>query len=76
MNRGGVIAAVLVMLCLASLAAGAEAGAPSYGPHVRAATLDTTNVQESSGVAGSPRRPDLLWTHNDSGGAPRVWRFG
>jgi hypothetical protein len=30
-------------------------------------------VGESSGLAESPRRPGLFWTHNDSGGEPSLY---
>ncbi len=44
-----------------------------YGAHALVATLDTTEVQESSGLATSHHSDTLFWTHNDSGAAgPRV----
>jgi len=39
------------------------------------ATLQTEALTESSGLAFSHRRPDRLWTHNDSGGKPRLYAF-
>ena len=35
--------------------------------------LANTQVIESSGVTFSQRRDDVLWTHNDSGDAPRLF---
>jgi hypothetical protein len=37
--------------------------------------LDCKELQESSGVAVSGYDPDLIWTHNDSGGTPRIYLF-
>ncbi|MFW6153818.1 MAG: hypothetical protein ACOC95_01220 [Planctomycetota bacterium] len=37
------------------------------------ATLEQTAIDESSGIATSRRHADLLWTHNDSGDAPRLF---
>lgn len=35
--------------------------------------IDSAQVDESSGLARSRRSADLLWTHNDSGGAAEVY---
>ena len=43
--------------------------APYAGP-LAAGTLELPAKHESSGLAVSRRMPDILWTHNDSGGAP------
>lgn len=37
--------------------------------------LANTQVIESSGLAASQRRDDVLWTHNDSGDTPRLFAF-
>lgn len=44
-----------------------------YGEHAEAALLDSADVQESSGLIASRTSPGIYWTHNDSGGTPRVW---
>ncbi len=46
-----------------------------YGPHNLAAALDTSQVQESSGVVPSRMNANLYWTNEDSGAGPRVWVF-
>ena len=33
-------------------------------------------IGESSGLAGSPSHPDVLWTHDDSGNPPRLFALG
>lgn len=35
--------------------------------------LECKELTESSGVAASLGNPDLVWTHNDSGGKPRLY---
>ncbi|MCA9151330.1 MAG: hypothetical protein KDA92_18590, partial [Planctomycetales bacterium] len=46
-----------------------------YAPADKLADLANQEIIESSGVARSIRRPGLLWTHNDSGGAARLYLF-
>ncbi len=46
-----------------------------YGPPRKLAELEDQRIDESSGMACSHRRPDLFWTHNDSGDEPRVYAF-
>ena len=38
--------------------------------------LDDARITESSGLAVSSRHSGVLWTHNDSGGGPRVYAVG
>ena len=38
--------------------------------------MASTALTEVSGLAASRRHPDLLWTHNDSGGEPEVMAVG
>lgn len=40
------------------------------------ATLANTRINESSGLACSRRYENVFWTHNDSGGGPRLYAFG
>lgn len=40
-----------------------------------AVVLRGHDVTESSGLAFSHRRPDRIWTHNDSGDGPRIFAF-
>ncbi len=35
--------------------------------------LQDKNIGEASGLAASQRRPDVLWTHNDSGAKARIY---
>jgi len=66
---------------LAALAATAVLGGPgrALAAGGRAAVLFTIRdprITESSGLAASLRHPGVLYTHNDSGDAPRVFALG
>lgn len=64
--------AILLSLCC-PLAVFADWNTHIYGTHIEAALLDSADVPESSGLVASRTSPDIFWTHNDSGNAPRVW---
>ncbi|HEY0051242.1 MAG TPA: hypothetical protein VGB68_18245 [Pyrinomonadaceae bacterium] len=36
-------------------------------------TIDSDEISESSGLVNSPCQPDVLWTHNDSGGSAFIF---
>lgn len=67
--------APLAVLCIACAPGGTpDDGAP--GPVCRVAQPPTPladELAETSGVAASRTRPELLWTHNDSGSDPRLF---
>jgi hypothetical protein len=69
--------AALVVTTLGSfawLATGCERRPVATLTHI--ASLGVAAVDEASGLAPSRRSPDLLWTHNDSDGAPVLYAFG
>lgn len=39
------------------------------------ATLETSKVDEASGLAASRSQPGIWWTHNDSGGKAEIYAF-
>lgn len=51
----------------------ALAGEPSFVGPIAAGTLEAPPRQEASGLAASRRAADILWTHDDSGGAPVLY---
>jgi hypothetical protein len=65
-----VLAISLVWACSA-LATRGQISAPPPG----AVLLKCNEVTESSGLARSRLRENVLWTHNDSGDAPRLFAF-
>src|SRR5215207_9736579 len=63
-------------LCSGAIAATAPVTAaeqPTYIGPLAAGSLQAPPKQESSGLAISRRSPDILWTHDDSGGAPVLY---
>ncbi|HUF03391.1 MAG TPA: hypothetical protein VMM38_04370 [Aridibacter sp.] len=46
-----------------------------YGRPEVIARIDSKMIDESSGLTASKCNPDVLWTHNDSGGGPYVFAF-
>jgi hypothetical protein len=69
---GRALAAVALFSGLAPLVSVAAAELTFVGP-VAAGTLEAPPRQETSGLAVSRRSADLLWTHDDSGGAPMLY---
>lgn len=61
------------MISLASASALAEDTCPGWKGGELIAHLSDPEVAESSGLADSWRRDDLLWTHNDSGYEPVLY---
>jgi hypothetical protein len=58
---------------IAATALAATAEKQSYVGPLAAGSLQAPPRQESSGLAISRRSPDILWTHDDSGGAPVLY---
>ena len=79
-------ACVLLHVCLMAQTPGLSAGPPQGNSTpasvadpsgvVDVVFLDDAEVTESSGLAISRRREGFFWTHNDSGGASRLYAFG
>ncbi len=69
--------AFLALPCLAAVSETAsKVAAPvRYGKPRKVATLANQKVCESSGLAASRLKGGLFWTHNDSGGGPRIYAF-
>lgn len=61
-----------LLISVAVFLAGAFAARPESNAVVY---LANAQVIESSGLAFSQRRNDVLWTHNDSGDIPRLFAF-
>jgi hypothetical protein len=45
----------------------------TYGLPRHLGDLSNSQINESSGIAVSQRRPDVFWTHNDSGDVARIF---
>ena len=46
--------------------------APFSLPEI-AGDIQTSDIQESSGIVASRAHASALWTHNDSGGEPKIY---
>lgn len=68
------IATPLLLFCSAQARANPLCDEPRQRGE-RVATLSEEDIDESSGLAASWLSDDLLWTHNDSGDAARLWAF-
>lgn len=62
----------LVIVLLATSVA-AFAADPTFTGPFAAGKLEAPPNQEASGLAASRRSKDILWTHDDSGGAPMLY---
>lgn len=65
--------AILLAFSWAVAAAGTITSEPHFAPPVPASALAEPRNREASGLAASRRTPNLLWTHNDSGGEPVLY---
>lgn len=45
----------------------------TYGTPVSSKLIDDIQLREASGLAASPLNPEVVWTHNDSGGGSRLF---
>lgn len=75
--QSAAIAALILLLVMAQtprLSAEESADSDPSGV-VDVVSLDDSELNESSGLAVSRRRPTHFWTHNDSGGKARLYAF-
>jgi len=65
---------ILICGCSGPDSEGAETAAGAVPATLAfAGNLEDKNIAEASGLAASQRRPDILWTHNDSGAKARLY---
>jgi hypothetical protein len=73
---GYVFAGCCAILLVVLPAAGEAKAEPiAYGPMQVVGQLDDPRIKESSGLDASQVSLDQLWTHNDSGGQAKLYRF-
>ena len=70
----------VAMVVAAVLGASGAAGLAQQAAHVvctdaQVILLEDLDITESSGLVASASQPDVLWTLNDSGAAPRLYAF-
>jgi hypothetical protein len=74
-RRGRAVATAALLAAGGAALAPAALASPSAGPTdrpVRVTTVRDPRIAESSGLAVSPTKPDVLWTVNDSGSGPLI----
>jgi len=69
------LALVAALAATASLVADGSATRLEYAAARELAKLEHPAINESSGLAAGRINPDVFWTHNDSGGGPRLFAF-
>lgn len=74
MIRYQVVAAIVACLLIGPFAVSAEPTAVEL-VHDVVQLIGTAELTESSGMAFSTRDPNCIWTHNDSGGDPKLYAF-
>jgi hypothetical protein len=79
-----VIPIIIVAVCLSSCSGISFGGSEhasidpvtsSFGDAEIIATIESTSIKESSGLAVSKCQDNVFWTHNDSGGGPFLYAF-
>jgi hypothetical protein len=71
--RLAALVGLCLCLCLCAGLAAAPPAAAQEGEGEVALRLEDPRIRESSGLALSRRHPEVLWTHNDSGDAARLF---
>ncbi len=64
---------VAVFLFLANTSCGARIREDLFGPAQDAGIVTASQITEASGIVASRKNPGVIWVHNDSGDAPRVF---
>jgi hypothetical protein len=64
-----------VVLAMAGSSCASSTDGPRFAPALKTGTVETPLVKEASGILASRKNPGVLWVHNDSGDAPRLYAF-
>ena len=75
-NRVAARAGAAIALAGASVAVFAPAASAAGKDDRVAFTIRDQRITESSGLAASTRHPGVVYTHNDSGGVPKIFALG
>lgn len=63
----------VVLLCAAIMTLQVEAACPQFSPVQQTGTIESSLINEVSGITASRRNPSVLWVHNDSGDSAHVY---
>ena len=72
-SRGNFLCVLQLIAASAFIRLTSVAAEPTFTGPLAAGTLEAPPKQEGSGLAASHRNKNLLWTHDDSGGAPVLY---
>lgn len=72
-ERASACTAILALAAATGCPREDEATCPACPDPESRGTVETPALDELSGIAASGRRDDVLWAHNDSGDAPRIF---
>ncbi len=73
MRESSVLYFTLLPCALAGLSCGSLAWSGEFAAGTEAGVVQSLLIQEASGIVASRKNPGLLWVHNDSGDAARVF---
>lgn len=73
MRESTVLHITLLLCACAGLSCGSLAWSGEFAPGVEAGIVQSSLIQEASGIAASRKNVGVLWVHNDSGDAARVF---
>ena len=73
MRRPRVFAAVLLSLALLGFSCASFGKSEDFLPARAAGAVQSDLITEASGIVAGRRSPGVLWVHNDSGDAPRIY---
>jgi hypothetical protein len=66
-------ALVLLMVSSSLLLCGRALAVPKFQNGFSTGTMTNGDINEASGIIASKLNPNILWTHNDSGGSAEVF---
>lgn len=73
MHRATVFHLALLLCATGGMSCATLAWSDEFAPGVESGIVRSPLIQEASGLVASRKNPGVLWVHNDSGDAPRVF---
>jgi hypothetical protein len=64
-----------IVLAIANVSCASLTDGPRFASALKTGTVETPLVKEASGIIASRKNVGVLWVHNDSGDAPRLYAF-
>ncbi len=73
MRKPTVLCFVLLLCAFGGSSCVSLAWSSEFEPGIQVGTIQSPLIREASGIAASRKNANVLWVHNDSGDAPRVY---